>query len=90
MRFDFASGGEAERNDRGGPTTMAQPEALETYNRTLRTMSEVSEAVRTQPDAGRALRLLADRIDIERRWVQTMIAAGREPRRPPAWFCGAR
>jgi len=68
---------------------MAQPEALETYNRTLRTMSEVAEAVRIQPDAGNALRLLADRIDIERRWVQTMVAAGREPRRPPAWFCGA-
>jgi hypothetical protein len=69
---------------------MTKPEALETYNRTLHTMSEVSQAVRKQPDAGRALRLLADRIDVERRWVQVMLAAGREPRRPPAWFCGAR
>jgi hypothetical protein len=69
---------------------MAQPEALETYNRTLRTMSEVSQAVREQPDGGGALRLLANRIDIERQWVRLMLAAGREPRRPPAWFCGAR
>jgi hypothetical protein len=69
---------------------MAQAEALETYNRTLRTMTEVAEAVREQPDEGRALRLLADRIDIERRWVRLMVAAGREPRRPPDWFCGGR
>jgi len=69
---------------------MAQSEALETYNRTLRTMSEVAQALRKQPDGGDALRLLADRIDIERRWVRSMVAAGRELRRPPAWFCGAR
>jgi hypothetical protein len=69
---------------------MAQHETLENYNRTLRTMSEVAEAVREQPDEGRALRLLANRIDIERQWVRLMAAAGREPRRPPAWFCGAR
>jgi hypothetical protein len=41
---------------------MARLEALETYSRTLRTMSEVAEAVREQPDAGGALRLLANRI----------------------------
>jgi hypothetical protein len=69
---------------------MAQPEAVETYNRTLRTMAEVSQAVREEADAGDALRVLANRIDLERRWVQTMLAAGRAPRRPPAWFCAAR
>jgi hypothetical protein len=68
---------------------MAQSEALETYSRTLRTMSQVSEALRDQPDPGGTLRLLADRIDIERRWVRTLIAAGKEPRRPPEWFCGS-
>jgi hypothetical protein len=68
---------------------MTQSEAAETYNRVLRTMSEVAEAVREQPDGGRALRALADRIDIERQWVRLMVAAGREPSRPPDWFCGA-
>lgn len=45
---------------------MAQPETLETYNRTLRTMSEVIEAVRKEPDPSGTLNLLADRIQIER------------------------
>jgi hypothetical protein len=67
---------------------MAQ--ALETYNRTLRTMSEVAQAVRKELDAGGVLPQLADRIEIERRWLRAMLAAGREPRRPPTWFCGAR
>ena len=69
---------------------MAQGEARETYNRTLRTMNNVVEALRGQPDPSGALRLLADRIEIERRWVRAMMAAGQEPRRPPAWFCGGR
>jgi len=80
----------AAREGGSGGLVMARLEALETYSRTLRTMSEVAEAVREQPDAGGALRLLANRIDIERQWVRLMVAAGREPRRPPAWFCGAR
>lgn len=68
---------------------MTQPEALETYTRTLRTMSEVIEVVRDEPDPSGALGLLADRIQIERGWVRAVMAAGREPRRPPNWFCGA-
>lgn len=80
----------AARESGSGGLVMAQPAALETYNRTLRTMSEVSQTVRNQRDAGGALGLLAARIEVERRWVQAMLAAGREPRRPPAWFCGAR
>lgn len=67
---------------------MAQPETLETYNRTLRTMSEVIEAVRKEPDPSGTLNLLADRIQIERGWVRANMAAGQKPRRPTDWFCG--
>jgi hypothetical protein len=67
---------------------MTEPEAFDSYTGTLRTMSEVAAAIREQTDASDALGVLADRIDIERRWVQAMIAAGHEPTRPPAWLCG--
>jgi hypothetical protein len=68
---------------------MTPPEGPETYTRTLRTMNEVAHAVREQPDPSGALHVLADRIDIERRWVHAMVAAGHELARPPAWFCGS-
>ena len=64
---------------------MAQPEALETYTRTLSTMSEVLDTLRDEPDPNGAMTLLADRIAVEREWVRALLALGEEPRRPPVW-----
>jgi hypothetical protein len=65
---------------------MAQPEALETYTRTISTMSEVLEMLRDEPDPDGSLTLLADRIAVEREWVRALMALGEEPRRPPGWL----
>jgi hypothetical protein len=65
---------------------MAQPAALETYTRTISTMTEVLEELRDEPDPDGALTLLADRIAVERDWVRTLMALGEEPRRPPGWL----
>jgi hypothetical protein len=62
---------------------MAQPEALETYTRTISTMSEVIEELRDEPDPDGSMTLLADRIAVEREWVRALLALGEEPRRPP-------
>jgi hypothetical protein len=69
---------------------MAQPEALETYTRTIRTMTEVLHVLRDEPDPDGGLTLLADRIAVEREWVRVLMALGEEPRRPPGWLrpCG--
>ncbi len=64
---------------------MAQPEALETYTRTLSSMSEVLDTLRDEPDPDGAMTLLADRIAVEREWVRALLALGEEPRRPPDW-----
>lgn len=64
---------------------MAQPEALETYTRTISTMSEVLETLRDEPDPDGTMTLLADRIAVEREWVRALMALGEEPRRPPGW-----
>lgn len=65
---------------------MAQPEALETYTRTISTMSEVLDALRDEPDPDGSLTVLADRIAVEREWVRALLALGEAPRRPPGWL----
>jgi hypothetical protein len=65
---------------------MAQPEALETYTRTISTMNEVLEVLRDEPDPDGCMTLLADRITVEREWVRALLALGEEPRRPPGWL----
>ena len=65
---------------------MAQREALETYTRTISTMSEVLEVLRDEPDSEGSLTLLADRIAIEREWVRALMALVEEPCRPPGWL----
>ena len=45
---------------------MAQPEALETYTRTISTMSAVLDELRDEPDPDGSLTALADRIAVER------------------------
>jgi hypothetical protein len=65
---------------------MAHPEALQTYTRTLSTMSEVLDALRDEPDPDGALTSLADRIAVEREWVRALMALGEEPSRPPGWL----
>ena len=65
---------------------MAQFEALETYTRTISTMSEVLDARRDQPDLDGSVTALADRIAVEREWVRALLALGEEPRRPPGWL----
>jgi hypothetical protein len=65
---------------------MARPEELQTYTRTISTMSEVLEALRDQPDPEGALTVLADRIAVEREWVRALMALGEPPRRPPGWL----
>jgi hypothetical protein len=62
---------------------MAQ--TLETYTRTISTMSEVLDVLRDEPDPDGAFTLLADRIAVEREWVRALMALGEEPRRPPGW-----
>ena len=65
---------------------MAQFEALETYTRTISTMSEVLEALSDEPDPDGSIAALGDRITVEREWVRALLALGEEPRRPPAWL----
>jgi hypothetical protein len=65
---------------------MAQPDALQTYTRTISTMSEVLEVLRDEPDPDGSLTLLADRIAVEREWVRALLALGEDPRRPPGWL----
>ena len=64
---------------------MAQPDALETYTRTLSTMSEVLDTLRDEPDPDGSMTHLADRIAVEQEWVRALMALGVEPRRPPDW-----
>jgi hypothetical protein len=63
-----------------------QPDTLETYTRTISTMSQVLETVRGEPDPDGTMTFLADRIAVEREWVRALMALGEEPRRPPAWL----
>ena len=65
---------------------MAQPEALETYTRTISTMNEVLDELRDEPDPDGSMTLLADRIAVERGWVRALLALGEEPRRPPGYL----
>jgi hypothetical protein len=65
---------------------MAQPDALETYTRTINTMSEVLDVLRDEPDPDGSITVLADRIAAEREWVRALLALGEEPRRPPGWL----
>jgi hypothetical protein len=65
---------------------MAQPDALDTYTRTISTMSEVLDMLRDEPDQEGSLTLLADRIAAEREWVRALMALGEKPRRPPGWL----
>jgi hypothetical protein len=69
---------------------MAQPEALETYTRTISTMSEVIENLRDVPDPDGSMTHLVDRIAVEREWVRALMALGEEPRRPPGWLAASR
>jgi hypothetical protein len=65
---------------------LAHPEALETYTRTISTMSEVLDTLRDEPDPTGALTILADRIAVEREWVRALMTLGAEPHRPPGWL----
>lgn len=65
---------------------MAHTEALETYTRTIGTMSEILVMLRDEPDPTGSLTLLADRIAVEREWVRVLMFLGEEPRRPPDWL----
>jgi hypothetical protein len=65
---------------------MAHTDALETYTRTVSTMSEVLDVLRDEPDPDGSLTLLADRIAAEREWVRALMALGEMPRRPPGWL----
>jgi hypothetical protein len=65
---------------------MAQIDALETYTRTISTMSEVLDVLRDEPDPDGSMTLLADRIAAEREWVRALMALGEMPRRPPGWL----
>ena len=58
----------------------------ETYTRTIRTMNDVLDVLRDQPDPDGALTVLADRIAVEREWVRVLMALDAEPRRPPTWI----
>ena len=58
----------------------------ETYTRTIRTMSEILDVLRDEPDPDGALSELADRIAVEREWARVLLALGEEPRRPPRWL----
>jgi hypothetical protein len=63
-----------------------RPEELETYTRTISTMTEVLDALRDQPDRDGALTALCDHIAVEREWVRALLALGEPPRRPPGWL----
>ena len=65
---------------------MTQREALESFTRTISTMTEVIENLRDEPDPDGSLTLLTDRITVEREWVRALMALGEEPRRPPGWL----
>jgi hypothetical protein len=65
---------------------MTRPEELETYTRTISTMSEILDELRDQPDPNGALTVLSDRIAVERQWVRALMALGEPPRRPPRWL----
>jgi len=65
---------------------LAHTDALETYTRTISTMSEVLDTLRDEPDPTGALTILADRIAVERDWVRALMALGEEPCRPPGWL----
>jgi hypothetical protein len=71
---------------RGEVEISMQPDTLETYARTVSTMSEVLATVRDEPDPDGAMTVLADRIAVEREWVRALMALGEEPRRPPGWL----
>jgi hypothetical protein len=64
---------------------MALPDALETYTRTISTMSEVIETLRDEPDPDGSMTRLLDRITVEREWVRALMVLGEEPCRPPNW-----
>jgi hypothetical protein len=59
---------------------------LGVYTRTLSTMTAVLQEVRDAPDSDGVLADLANRIEAEREWVQSLLALGEEPSRPPAWL----
>ena len=69
---------------------MARPEELQTYTRTISTMSEVLDELRDYPDPDGALTALCDRIAAEREWVRALMALGEPPRRPPNWLLRRR
>lgn len=65
---------------------MAQPAALETYTRTISTMSTIIEELRDTPDPDGSITLLTDRIAVDREWARALMALDEEPRRPPGWL----
>lgn len=60
--------------------------ALQTYERTIVTMSEVLDELRDEPDPDGAISVLCDRIAVEREWVRALLGLGERPRRPPGWL----
>lgn len=59
---------------------------LDTYTRTISTMSGVLDALRDEPDPDGTITAIADRIAVEREWVRVLMCLGEEPRRPPRWL----
>lgn len=56
------------------------------YLRTLRTMTEVLEDLRAEPEHDQAVIDLIESIEADRECVRTGFALGEEPRRPFAWL----
>ena len=67
-------------------TRRTKQDTLGVYTRTLSTMTAVLHELRDAPDPDGALADLATRIERERHWVQSLLAGGEEPSRPPAWL----
>ena len=67
-------------------TRRTKQDTLGVYTRTLSTMTAVLQELRDAPDPDGAIADLANRIEGEREWVQSLLALGEEPSRPPTWL----
>lgn len=64
---------------------MEQTESLQTYTRTVSTMSQAIDDLREEPDPDGNMAELAERIEVERDWVRMLMDLGEGPLRPPSW-----
>lgn len=61
-------------------------ETGEVFADALSTMGYAIDALREEPDPDGALTELASRIEVDRRWVRSLMAQGERPSRPPLWL----